>query len=75
MRIVTWNVSFDPWASGPRWARLLQLVEVEAPDVVCFQEAVPCFVRYLCSQSWIAHYVLSDRGDGRSAAPDGEVLY
>jgi len=74
LRIITWNVLFDPRDAGPRWNELFSLVVGEAPDVVCLQEVVPCFVRYLYSQSWASQYAMSDDGRGGSVAPDGELL-
>jgi len=73
-RLVTWNVLFDPAGAGPRWEALLEEVAAAAPDVVCFQEAVPCFARLALAQAWAARYFASDGGDGRSVAPEGELV-
>lgn len=75
--ILTWNVWFSHRWAGPRWEAILVQTGQLAPDIVCFQEATPAFVRNCSAQPWVrAGYATSDDdvGHGRSCAPEGELI-
>jgi hypothetical protein len=75
LTILSWNVWFNSHCAGDRWRSILFESSKRLPHVLAFQEATPLFVRLLLAEAWVtAGYVCSDGGDGRSCAPEGELL-
>jgi endonuclease/exonuclease/phosphatase family metal-dependent hydrolase len=40
LRLVTWNVWYDPWKQRERWASLWALLDELDPDLICLQEVL-----------------------------------
>ena len=54
LRVITWNVWFDPFFFDERFEALIAIVLGKSPDVACFQEVTPRFAAAVRTSSIIA---------------------
>lgn len=53
LRIITWNVWFDPQACMSRWQELLVQALSHDPHVICFQEVTPSLLKIISASVWV----------------------
>ena len=72
LRLVTYNVWFDPLKFGARCSAIFAILRASDADVICLQEVLPNFIHLLRAQPWLALYELS--GDEESVEPYGVLM-
>lgn len=53
LRVITYNVWFDPYECARRCGAVLDILRNEGPDVISLQEVTPYFLQRLLAEPWL----------------------
>jgi exonuclease III len=66
LKIVTWNVWFEEFEQRLRYDEILNICNMQQPDVICFQEVTTSFLDQLRHWDILRYYNVSDDFTGAS---------
>ena len=73
LSILTWNVWFDQLRRNYRYDEILDICNKLKPDVICFQEVTPTFIKILNGHLLLDNYLSSGTNWGTSSFPYGVI--
>mmetsp|Transcript_30097 Transcript_30097/g.39628 ORF Transcript_30097/g.39628 Transcript_30097/m.39628 type:complete len:302 (+) Transcript_30097:139-1044(+) len=75
LSLLSWNIWFDQLGQTKRFNTILEKSLALKPDVICFQEVVPDFIRLaMNTPGLLEEYEISDDGSGSSVSPYGVLM-